>query len=228
MEHIVALSFEHRIGNKIDGVYPEFPDLPHISEWNLGIPFIGIPDKAHDACSSIIQFTLPDPTSERGFVYGLAVYRAIEASELTKDPSIIRNQVQKSLCVISKVPLYGELEKPLKSELYNNFENLVEKLPTIFDNLKNKIENRKEFSGISYATLFQALGVNVLTIIKALVMQKRILIFADNSEMVSKMTMAIGSLLPGYLGDEDSKVRFLGKNEKTYCFAPYVPLQFTD
>lgn len=228
MEHIIALSFEHRIGNKIDRVYPPFPDLPHISDWNYGIPFIGIPDKAHDACSSIIQFTLPDPTSDTGFSYGIAAYRSVEASELSKDPSIIRNHVQKSLCVISKVPLFGELEKPLKSELYNNFESLVENLPAIYDSLQAKVQNRKEFSGISYATLFQALGVNVLTVIKALVMQKRVLIFADNSEMVSKMAMAIGSLLPGYMSTNDFPFQFLGKKEHIYCFAPYVPLQFTE
>ncbi|KAH0784947.1 LAlv9 family protein-like protein [Histomonas meleagridis] len=230
MLHIVALSFEHRVGNTIDAVYPPFPDEPYISEWNLGLPFIAIPDKAHDACSSIIQFTLPNPNRPLGCDFGIAAYRAIDASELSKDPSIIRNQVQKAICVISSVPLFGELEKPLKSALYDNFSNLVEALPNIFNSLSGLVENRVDFSGVSYTTLFQALGVNVITVMKALMLQMRVLIFADNSEMVSKMAVAIASLLPCYLStsNEEFPFNFLAKNQHKFCFAPYVPLQFTD
>ena len=229
MLHIVSLSFDHRVGNQIDKVYPPFPDEPHVSFWAQGLPFVGIPDKAHDSHSVMIQFTLPDPNSATGCVFGLAAYRGIDTDDLTKsNPLNIRNQVQKSLCVISSVPLFGELEKPLKQALFDNFESINENLEKIFEELKSVCGEPKPFSGIAYNSLFQSLGANVLMIVKALLIQKRILFFADNSELVSKMIFAIGSLLPGFLYENDFPFTFLEKGSGRFTFAPYVPLQFTE
>lgn len=228
MEHLVALSFEHRIGNQVDGIYPPLPDKEYIKSWNQGLPFIGIPDKAHGACSSIIHFTLPNPDNATGLSYGIAAYRSFEVSELKKaDPSYVRGHVQRSLLVISKIPLFGELEQPLKKLLYENFDNLVPSLETMWHELEKCAESPVEFSGISYPSLFQNLQTEVLTAIKALVLGHRILIFADNSELVSKMVTGIGSLLPGFTYSEKTKYpyKFFGND---YSFAPYVPLQFTE
>lgn len=228
MLHLVALSFEHRRGNQIDKVYPEFPDEPHIADWHQGLPFIAIPDKAHGACSSTIQFTLPHPDMRNFCVYGLAAFRAIEASELASDPAYVRNHVQKSLCVISKVPLFGELEQRLKKAIYDNFDCLVDKVEDIFNQLKEACDHQTvPFSGISYPSLFQSLQLNVLTLVKAIMARHKILIFADNSELVSKMVCAIASLLPGFIYESDEYPFKFFESDK-YCFAPYVPLQFTE
>ena len=228
MLHVVALSFEHRRGNQIDRVYPEFPDEPQVADWNQGLPFIAIPDKAHGACSSTIQFTLPHPKMRNCCVYGLAAFRSIDSSELADRDSYVRNQVQKSLCVISRVPLFGELEKLLKAKIYENFDCLVEKLEDIYESLKTACEKETvPFSGISYASLFSSLQMNVLVLVKAIMARHRILIFAENSELVSKMVCAIASLLPGFIYEEPTyPFRFLESN--SYCFSPYVPLQFTE
>ncbi|OHT03969.1 hypothetical protein TRFO_28625 [Tritrichomonas foetus] len=233
MLHLVALSFDHRVGNQVDKVYPPFPDEPYVEDWNQGLPFIGIPDKAHDAYSSAIQFTLPDPHQPCGCVFGLSAYRAIDTTDLNSSQNYLRNQVQKALCVISSIPLYGELEKPLKTALFDHFDSLVDNMEKIFESLKELCLNPTPFSGISYTSLFQSIGPNVLLIIKALFLQKRILFFADNSELVSKMVMAIGSLLPDFLydsknDDERFPFTFLDKGSNRFAFAPYVPLQFTE
>ena len=225
MQHIVALSFEHRIGNQVDGVYPPLPDKEYIKQWNQGLPFIGIPDKAHGACSSTIHFTLPNPEIKSGHSYGIAAYRSIEASELKQDPAYVRGHVQRSLLVISNVPLFGELEQKLKTLLYENFDNLVPSLEKMYNELLPLVENPIPFSGISYPSLFQNLQTEVLTAVKALYLGHRILIFADNSELVSKMVTAIGSLLPGFTYNEDYPYKFFGND---FAFAPYVPLQFTE
>ena len=225
MQHIVALSFEHRIGNQVDGIYPPLPDKEYVKQWNQGLPFIGIPDKAHGSCSSTIHFTLPNPDLKTGHSYGIAAYRSIDASELKQDPAYVRNQVQRSLLVISSIPLYGELEQKLKTLLYDNFDNLVPSLEKMYNELLPLVENPVQYSGISYPSLFQNLQTEVLTAVKALFLGHRILIFADNSELVSKMVTAIGSLLPGFTYNEDYPYKFFGND---YAFAPYVPLQFTE
>jgi hypothetical protein len=227
MLHLVALSFEHRRGNQIDAVFPEFPDDPWVADWLQGLPFIAIPDKAHGACSSTVQFTLPRPGERNNCLYGLAAFRSINASELVADPAYVRNQVQKSLCVISKVPLFGELEELLKRSLYDNFDSLVQNLDPLFCRFRDLCqEDPSPFAGISYPSLFQSLQLNVLTLVKAILSRHSILIFADNSEMVSKMVCAVASLLPGFIYDTGYPLKFL--ESQSYSFSPYVPLQFTE
>lgn len=230
MLHLVALSFEHRRGNQIDAIFPPFStDKPYIADWNQGLPFIAIPDKAHGACSSIIQFTLPETSRPCGCVYGVAAYRSIETSELAKnDPAYVRDHVQRALCIISIDPCFGEIEQPLKKVLYDNFDCLTEKMEEMFNELKPLADNPGPYSGISYASLFQSVRTNVLTIVRGLALQKRILVFADNSELVSKMVVAIASLLPGYFYESDFPFTFLEKGSGVFSFAPYLPLQFTE
>jgi hypothetical protein len=227
MLHLVALSFEHRVGNQIDVVFPPFPDEPHISDWNQGLPFIAIPDKAHDAVSCTIQFTLPQPNERNHCVYGLAAFRAIATSELNQNDQYIRGHVQKALCVISRVPLFGELEQRLKSALYDNFDHLTSEIENLFTLFCGYCEEQTvPFSGISYASLFQSLQLNVLTLVKSIMAGHSILIFAENSELVSKMVCAIASLLPGFIYDCGYPFTFLESD--AYSFSPYVPLQFAD
>lgn len=230
--HIVALSFEHRNGNQIDKVYPPFPNKDYCQEWEKVLPFIAIPDKAHGACSSIIQFTLPDTDKPNGIRFGIAAYRSIETSELKKtDPSYIRDHVQRSLCIISEIPLYGELEKPLKQALYDNFDSLLENLEKIYNDLSLLCQSPIPYSGVTYTSFFQACQSNVLSLVKALCLGHRILIFADNSELCSKMCVALASLLPGFLypnSEHKYPLSFLEDGQHKYSFAPYVPLLLTE
>ncbi|KAK8834027.1 late secretory pathway protein avl9 [Tritrichomonas musculus] len=229
MLHLIALSFDHRVGNQLDRTYPPFPDEPYVADWKQGLPFIAIPDKADKAHTSVIQFTLPEPSRPCGCVFGIAAYRGIDTTDLqNKEKSFFRNQVQKALCVISSVPLFGELEQPLKDALFKHFDSLVENLDSIFNQLNELCKNSIPFSGIAYMSLFQSLRQDVLLIIRAVLLQKRILFFADNSEIVSKMIVAIASLLPGYLYDSDFPFTFLEKGSGRYTFAPYVPLQYSE
>jgi hypothetical protein len=227
MRHLVALSFDHRVGNQIDVVFPPFPDEPYVTEWQHGLPFIAIPDKAHEACSSLIQFTLPHPGERKHLVYGLAAYRAIASEELSGGSQYLRNFVQKSLCVISCIPLFGELERELKESLYEHFDDLVGRIEDLFRCFSDLCQRQTvPFSGISYPSLFQSLQHNVLALVKAILHNRSILIFAQNSELVSKMVCAIASLLPGFIYQTPYPFRFL--NSGGYSFSPYVPLQFSE
>jgi hypothetical protein len=116
---------------------------------------------------------------------------------------------QKSFCVVSRVPLFGELEPRLTEVVYEHFNCLLTVLVSLFTGLCQ--EEQVPFSGISYPSLFQSLQQSVLALVKARLHNRSILIYAVNSELVSKMVCAIASLhLSGYS-----------------CF-PDVPLQFTD
>jgi len=227
MLHLVALSFDHRVGNQIDVAFPPFPEEPYTEEWSHALPFIAIPDKAHEACSSFIQFTLPHPSERKHLVYGLAAYRSIAAEELADSHQYLRNFVQKSLCVISRLPLFGELEKQLRESLYEHFDDLPSHIERLFHQFSELCsQNTTPFSGIAYPSLFQSLQLSVLTLVKAILMNRSILVFAQNSELVSKMVCAVASLLPGFIYEIHYPFEFLPSD--SYSFSPYVPLQFAD
>jgi hypothetical protein len=189
-------------------------DDPHVSEWQHGLPFIAIPDKAHEACSSLIQFTLPHAGERKHLVYGLSAFWAIAAEDLSSGSQYLHNFVQKSLCVISQIPLFGELEWQLKESLYEHFDH-IEPLFRRFNDLCQ--QQTIPFSG---APLFQSLQLNVLTLVKAILNSQSILVFAENSELVSKMVYAVASLLPGFIYKINYPFQFLESD--SYSFAPYT------
>ena len=232
MLHVISLRFEHRLGNQIDQSYPPLPDMPYIDDWNQGLPFIAIPDKAHDNEHSVIQFTLPDPTQPKGFVYCISCYLAIESSKLENhDESIIRNHMQKSLCAISKVPFNEKFQGIIEKRLKDNFEDLNSILEDLFNELNDALqdESSKRYAAIDCSFMINQLKGNVLSLIKSLMIGQRILVYANHSEEVSKFCYAIASLFPGYFyEDEKYPYKFMEDGNNVYSFVPYVPLQFSD
>lgn len=226
MLHVVSLCFEHRVGNMIDRSYPPLPDLPHVAEWQQGLPFIAIPDKAHDDEETSVMFTLPDPAQPKGCVYCLACYRAVESAKLARrDESIIRDHVQKSLCAIARAPLGERCRAVLAARLRSCFEDLSGALEDVFAELSAPAP-RAEFD---CAFMIAQLRGAVLPVLKALVAGQRILVYAGNGKAVSEFCFAVASMLPGYIcGDGGYPFRFMGDGDGEFAFAPYVPLQFAD
>ncbi|KAH0786019.1 late secretory pathway protein AVL9 [Histomonas meleagridis] len=234
MLYVVSLVFKHREGNSIEASYPPFPDAQYIEDWNQGLPFIAIPDKAHDSEKTSLEFTLPDPTQPSGFIFGIATYLSIESSKLEKfkdDPNITRNHVQKSLCVLSKVrPPTDKILPKLVESLKDNFENLSQILEPLYNEFTETFsQGLSRFAGISYSALIPSLKTSLLSLIKAVMTGSRILFFANHSEDVTKLVYAFASLLPGFLySDDNYPFKFLDYGKSIYSFSPYVPLQFSD
>ena len=56
-------------------------------------------------------FHLPDLEDPRKTIFGISCYRQIDASKLiNKTEDITRTTVQKSVCVLSRLPLYGHIQ----------------------------------------------------------------------------------------------------------------------
>ena len=56
-------------------------------------------------------FHLPDLENPRKTIFGISCYRQIDASKLVnKTADITRTTVQKSVCVLSRLPLYGQIQ----------------------------------------------------------------------------------------------------------------------
>uniref|UniRef100_A0A8C6SIM2 AVL9 cell migration associated n=1 Tax=Neogobius melanostomus TaxID=47308 RepID=A0A8C6SIM2_9GOBI len=126
--HIVVVGFHHKKGCQVEFSYPPLvPDAEHDSgllpeEWRY-LPFLALPDGAHNYQEDTVFFHLPPLSAEQKCVYGVSCYRQIEAKTLkVRQADVTRETVQKSVCVLSRVPLYGLLQAKLQLITHAYFE----------------------------------------------------------------------------------------------------------
>ncbi|CAH8438684.1 unnamed protein product [Dicrocoelium dendriticum] len=130
--HMCMIGFHHRKGSIIELVYPSFTDCgTNVPNGNVIVPpkwknlaSLALPDGAHNFLSDIVYFTLPSLENTRDTVFGIALYRQIAASALPHyNPDVTRNTVQKSLVVLSRLPLFGFIAHHLSVLADALFEN---------------------------------------------------------------------------------------------------------
>ncbi|XP_029416716.1 late secretory pathway protein AVL9 homolog isoform X2 [Nannospalax galili] len=126
--HIVVVGFHHKKGCQVEFSYPPLiPGEGHDShtlpeEWKY-LPFLALPDGAHNYQEDTVFFHLPPRNGNGATVYGISCYRQIEAKALkVRQADITRETVQKSVCVLSKLPLYGLLQAKLQLITHAYFE----------------------------------------------------------------------------------------------------------
>nr|XP_014015321.1 unnamed protein product [Salmo salar] len=127
--HIVVVGFHHKKGCQVEYSYPPLiPEEGHDSnnlpeEWKY-LPFLALPDGAHNYQEDTVFFHLPPLTgADMKCVYGVSCYRQIEAKSLkVRLADVTRETVQKSVCVLSRVPLYGLLQAKLQLITHAYFE----------------------------------------------------------------------------------------------------------
>uniref|UniRef100_A0A8D0G5K7 AVL9 cell migration associated n=1 Tax=Sphenodon punctatus TaxID=8508 RepID=A0A8D0G5K7_SPHPU len=126
--HIVVVGFHHKKGCQVEFSYPPLiPGEGHDShrlpeEWKY-LPFLALPDGAHNYQEDTVFFHLPPRCGDRTTVYGVSCYRQIEAKALkVRQADVTRETVQKSVCVLSQLPLYGLLQAKLQLITHAYFE----------------------------------------------------------------------------------------------------------
>ena len=98
-------------------------ELP--SQWKH-LPSLALPDGSHNYDSDTAFFHLPDLENPRKTIFGISCYRQIAAADV-KNPTekITRGFVQKSVCVLSRLPLYGHIQVTFNGSLMANLSILI-------------------------------------------------------------------------------------------------------
>uniref|UniRef100_A0A2K6RHH9 AVL9 cell migration associated n=1 Tax=Rhinopithecus roxellana TaxID=61622 RepID=A0A2K6RHH9_RHIRO len=123
---LVGTGFHH-VGQVEFSYPPLIPGDGHDShtlpeEWKY-LPFLALPDGAHNYQEDTVFFHLPPRNGNGATVFGISCYRQIEAKALkVRQADITRETVQKSVCVLSKLPLYGLLQAKLQLITHAYFE----------------------------------------------------------------------------------------------------------
>lgn len=197
-------------------------------------------------------------------LFGIACNRQIRAEQLKHSTAdITRSIVQKSVVVIAKKPIFGPIKEKLAlvTRAYffqGDFDDRMI-VDNLYDNLRQifsvKLEEEDLAIGMPLRELLYRLGHNVLVLVKALLLEKRILFFASNTELLCASQFALVTLIPNLINhledcgspllstyetklkkptslrtsDRESLLAFMGLPLQIFAaggiFSPYVPLQ---
>ncbi|XP_056289541.1 late secretory pathway protein AVL9 homolog [Pseudoliparis swirei] len=212
--HIVVVGFHHKKGCQVEFSYPPLmPDEGHDShllpeEWKY-LPFLALPDGAHNFQEDTVYFHLPPLNEDMKCVYGVSCYRQIEAKALkVRQADVTRETVQKSVCVLSRVPLYGLLQAKLQLITHAYFEekdfSQISILKELYDHMNGSLrgsalEGSQMYLGLSPRDLILHFRHKVLILFKLILLEKKVLFFMSPVNRLVGALMTVLSLFPGMI-----------------------------
>lgn len=210
--HIVVVGFHHKKGCQVEFSYPPLvPDAQHDSgllpeEWKY-LPFLALPDGAHNYQEDTVFFHLPPLSVDHKCVYGVSCYRQIEAKALkVRQADVTRETVQKSVCVLSRVPLYGLLQAKLQLITHAYFEekdfSQISILKDLYEHMNgslrgSSLEGSQVYLGLSPRDLILHFQHKVLILFKLVLLEKKVMFYVSPVKRLVGALMTVLSLFPG-------------------------------
>ncbi|XP_061614289.1 late secretory pathway protein AVL9 homolog [Phyllopteryx taeniolatus] len=212
--HIVVVAFHHKKGCQVEFSYPPLmPREGHDSnmlpdEWKY-LPFLALPDGAHNYQEDTIYFHLPPLGGDTKCIYGVSCYRQIEAKALkVRQADITRETVQKSVCVLSRVPLFGLLQAKLQLITHAYFEekdfSQISILKELYEHMNSSLrgstlDGSQVFLGLSPRDLILHFRHKVLILFKLILLEKKVLFYVSPVSRLVGTLMTVLSLFPGMM-----------------------------
>ncbi|XP_036790601.1 late secretory pathway protein AVL9 homolog isoform X1 [Oncorhynchus mykiss] len=213
--HIVVVGFHHKKGCQVEYSYPPLiPEEGHDSnnlpeEWKY-LPFLALPDGAHNYQEDTVFFHLPPLAgADVKCVYGVSCYRQIEAKSLkVRLADVTRETVQKSVCVLSQLPLYGLLQAKLQLITHAYFEekdfSQISILKELYEHMNSSLrgtalEGSQVFLGMSPRDLILHFRHKVLILFKLILLEKKVLFYVSPVNRLVGALMTVLSLFPGMI-----------------------------
>ncbi|XP_019393834.1 PREDICTED: late secretory pathway protein AVL9 homolog [Crocodylus porosus] len=212
--HIAVVGFHHKKGCQVEFSYPPLiPGEGHDShslpeEWKY-LPFLALPDGAHNYQEDTVFFHLPPRSEEQTTVYGVSCYRQIEAKALkVRQADITRETVQKSVCVLSQLPLYGLLQAKLQLITHAYFEekdfSQITILKELYEHMNSSLggttlEGSQVYLGLSPRDLVLQFRHKVLILFKLILLEKKVLFYISPVNRLVGALMTVLSLFPGMI-----------------------------
>ncbi|TFK52308.1 hypothetical protein OE88DRAFT_1734326 [Heliocybe sulcata] len=202
---IALVDFNHLVGPRI-----EFSkgDIFEDEEIVKILPFLALPDGAHLSVEDYSYFHLVPSSPKPTTVFGISCNRQIAASELlTKDPEVTRSTVQKAVVILASKPVFGLVRDRLGVITRALFDQRDFKETNILDDfyeslepsLRSQLTESGVYMGTSLRELVHHFRQKTLVILKALILQKKIMLYGHPVERLCTYQYSLISLIPGLL-----------------------------
>ncbi|KAI9519456.1 late secretory pathway protein avl9, partial [Dissostichus eleginoides] len=156
-----------------------------------------------------VYFHLPPLGEDMKCVYGVSCYRQIEAKALkVRQADVTRETVQKSVCVLSRVPLFGLLQAKLQLITHAYFEekdfSQISILKELYDHMNGSLrgstlEGSQVYLGLSPRDLILHFQHKVLILFKLILLEKKVLFYVSPVNRLVGALMTVLSLFPGMM-----------------------------
>lgn len=202
---IALVDFNHLVGPKIEWSKGEIFEDEEVAKI---LPFLALPDGAHLNAEDYSYFHLvpsgPNPTT----IFGISCNQQIATSALlVKMPDVTRSTVQKAVVVLASKPVFGPIRDKLgvvttalfnqrdfqETQILDDFEVALE------PSLRGQLTESGLYMGTSLREFVHVFRQRTLVLVKALMLQKRILFFGHPVERLCTYQYSLISLLPGLL-----------------------------
>ncbi|CAH6719799.1 hypothetical protein CLIB1444_02S16754 [[Candida] jaroonii] len=196
--------------------FQSLPDGSHLFEEtfsNFNLVYDFSTNKSYDNLNDLINFN-DDPRNLKT-LFGCSCIRQININELSEEElkrnkDIKRSIIQKALVIINKdKPIFTKIKDKLSIItrsyfLQDNLSNF-DVLENLFENLNNEInfnDNEEFFINLNLKQSLLQLGNKMLIIFKALLLEKKILIYSNNKlELLTKFQNNLISLIPNLINN---------------------------
>jgi hypothetical protein len=223
--HVLVIGFHHKKGCQLEYSHPPLmPDgdahsseLP--SQWKH-LPALALPDGSHNFSADTVYFHMPALDNPRKTVFGISCYRQIDADKLVnKTADITRGTVQKSVCVLSRLPLYGQIQVKMSliTEAYfaeGDFTR-VDLIHETYDNLNacltdDMLHTQQLYVGLSARAFVHKCRQRALMLFKLLLLERKVLFMQSPVNELCSFFLTLLSLHPGMLeGGLDEAARMV-------------------
>ncbi|KAG4303965.1 hypothetical protein PORY_002618 [Pneumocystis oryctolagi] len=219
--YIICVGFHHSRGPEIEYCYPELSEIP--VEWSL-LPFMALPDGVHLLIKifkneeDFSYFCIKNSNDKTLFnnsnygslktIYGISCTRQLLSSELMDRPiDVTRSTIQKSIVLLVSRPAFGHIKEKLRVVTHayfsqRNFEDrniLMHFYDSFVQIFHNGINNHELYLGIPLRELLYQFRWKTLVVLKAMLLEQRILFYGTRSETLCIIQYSFLSLIPGLL-----------------------------
>ncbi|KAI0772283.1 transport protein Avl9-domain-containing protein [Irpex lacteus] len=261
---IALVDFNHLVGPKIEFSKGEVFEDEEIAKI---LPFLALPDGAHLTVEDYSYFHLVPPSSKPTTVFGISCNRQIRTADLlVKEQDMTRSTVQKAVVVLASKPVFGPIRdrlgvvtKALFAQRDFTDMSILEDFHTSLElGLRSQLTESGLYMGESSRELVHMFRQRTLVLLKALMLQKKIMLYGHPVEKLCTYQYSLVTLVPGLLqnlddcgspplasragrlekptelktSDPKSMMKFVGLPLDLFgqdsFFQPYLPLQQLD
>ncbi|CAK9828101.1 Late secretory pathway protein AVL9 homolog [Anthophora retusa] len=209
--HVIVVGFHHKKGCQVEYSFPPLvPGAPN--ECPLGwkyLPTLALPDGSHNYDEDTVYFHLPSLNDPKRTVYGISCFRQIPVEKLKNRTSdITRGTVQKSVCVLSTLPLYGHIQVKMALITHAYFEegdfSKVSLLEDTYHHLNSCMSSESQippqiFVGLSARDFILQFRHKAVLLFKLLLLERKIVFYQSPVQPLCAAILTLLSLYPGMI-----------------------------
>ncbi|XP_023167958.1 late secretory pathway protein AVL9 homolog [Drosophila hydei] len=213
--HILVVGFHHKLGCQVEFSHPPLiagssgrNECP--SGWKY-LPTLALPDGSHNFMEDTVFFNLPSLFEPAASIYGVSCYRQIPVEKLKiRTADVTRSTVQKSVCILARLPIYGYIEVKLALIADAFFDqgdfSCTELLVKAYQQLNACLLDEETHRplrhfhvGLSLREIVLHWRHKSLMLFKLLLLQRRVVCFGSPVRGMCVLILGMASLIPRLL-----------------------------